>query len=713
MEYWKHFKKHIENEDLPAITALWYEYCLSEDIDVDESIQILKKIEESSLKESFGPYVEEILFFLDKIPEGDKQFIFLKHVFNIQTTNTKRLAQIAIDYLEKKYGTDPLFKQKLRLVGLAEQKNFEGSLANFESLMHMKRGNFFLHTSGWGVGEVLDVSMLREQITLEFDYAAGHKEFSFKNAFKNLVPVPTTHFLARRFGDPEKFEEFAKKNPTETIHILLRDLGPKTALEIKEEMEELVIPQKEWSRWWQMTRSRLKKDTLVVTPTDPKKPFYLNDSEISHEQRLEEDLSREDSTKHLIETTYAFVRDFASSLKKEDFKKWLIEKLTDTLSQKKLTDSQEIQILLLLQDVGHLSDDAINTIIEKIHNPEEFVNKVPILAYKKRLLQKIQQIRPDWKPIFASLLFSINQNSLRDYILDVLLQNDGQSYVEDQIQSLLENPTLSPSTFCWYFQKIMKEEGLPLSTGNWLSLFLEAAFTLLYAAETSLAKKDIVKKLYQQLTHDNFYVVRTIFKTSEIDSVSEVLLLATKSQTLNNHDLKILHSLAEVVHPSLSQWREEEEEEEVLWATPEGYQKVKDRIEEIANVETLANAKEIEIARSYGDLRENSEYKFALEKKSRLQSELRFLSSQIKKMRILTRDDIDTSVAGIGTRIFLKNATDETREYILLGPWDAKPEENILSVQSKIGQALTGLSVGDPCSIQEQEWTVMKIESYL
>ena len=74
-----------------------------------------------------------------------------------------------------------------------------------------------------------------------------------------------------------------------------------------------------------------------------------------------------------------------------------------------------------------------------------------------------------------------------------------------------------------------------------------------------------------------------------------------------------------------------------------GYRKVKERIKEISTSETVDNAKEIEAARALGDLRENAEFKAALERRDRLQSELRTLSEQFNRARILTTNDVTTN----------------------------------------------------------------------
>lgn len=716
MEYLKQFQHHIANNDLPSTVSLWQEYCLSDEVDTEELKQILIDLKGSSLRETFGCYVEQALILWETLPVGEGKDAVFRLIFDIQTTNEPNLAEIAINYLSNKYKDDPHFQQKLRLVGLRDKINFEGAISNFELLTHMKVGNFFIHTGGWGVGEVIDVSILREQISLQFDYVAGHKDLSFTNAFKTLIPISKDHFLARRFGDPENFEAFAKKNPVETIHLLLRDLGEKTAGEIKDELCDLVIPENEWARWWQTTRTRLKKDTLIEIPEHLRGAFRLRREEVTHEERLVKALEKSPNADTLIEMIYSFMRDFPGALKNEEFKSSLIKQLQDVLTHKEITESQEVQILFILQDLGHEKAKELGSVISKFSNLIDTVNRIHVLAYKKRLLIEIKKSKKEWSEVFANLLISIDQNPLRDYLLEELLNAGKEKEIKQILDELLSRPNLSPSAFLWYFQKIMTEEPCPYADQEGRERFLEAFFVLLHTIETVGTAKDVIKKMLNFLIGGRFANVRFIFQHSNIESVKEILLLSTKCQSLTDHDVKILHSLAEVVHPSLSKLRKEEgeeEEESVIWATAQGYKKVKERIEKIATVETVENAKEIEIARSHGDLRENSEYKFALEKKSRLQSELRFLSNQIKHMRILTQEDIDSSQVSIGTIVSLESEEGEQLMYTLLGPWDADPENNVLSFRSKVAQEMAGLSVGGECSIHNKNWKVTDIKSYL
>lgn len=715
MEYLKQFQNHLATNNLPQVLNLWQEYCLSDEVDAEEFQAILKEIKGSSLREAFGAYAQQAIMLWETLRESPTKHEIIKLIFDLQTTNEKDLAEFAYNYLVKRYPDDGQFQQKIRLVGLRERVSFPYALSNFELLTHMKLGNFFVHTGGWGVGEVVDVSMLREQITLEFDYVAGQKELSFYNAFKTLIPISKEHFLARRFGDPDSFESFAKENPVETVRMILRDLGPKTAQEIKDEICDLIIPTKDWARWWQMTRTKLKKDTFIQVPESLKDPFVLRSLEVTHEEKLSRALASKPDVKTLIEMVYSFLRDFSQAIKNEEFKESLKTQLSEVLAHQEISEAEELQLLFMMQDLGHEKAKNLQDIVAKFSDVVRVMDEIYVLAYKKRFLIEIKKARKDWEEIYISLLYGIDQNTLRDYILDALLQEKKESLVKKKLEELIDQPTLSPVTFLWYFQKIMTDASFPYADQEGWNRFFEGFFTLLHKIEGNPEERDLVKKMLHFLTSGRFANVRRIFQGASLEVVKEVLLLSTKCQTLTDHDIKILHSLAEVVHPSLASIRKkgDEEEENIIWTTEEGYKKIKDRIEQIATVETVENAKEIEVARSHGDLRENSEYKFALEKRSRLQGELKFLSEQIKDMRVLTKVDIDTQTVSVGTKVVLKNAQGENTTYTLLGPWDADPDKNILSFQSKLAQVLLGQAKGATVTLHNEPWQVVAIDSYL
>ncbi len=718
MSYLDQFQKHLKHHDYPSFLTLWEEYCMGDEIDGEELKRTLIRVKNSEFVSPFGRHVEKALHLWGTIKETDLGHDVIKLIFDIQTTDTKELGNLAFEYLRQHNAEDSYFNDKIRLIGLRKMKTFQGAISNYELLTHMKKGNFVFHTGGWGVGEIMDFSFLREQLSIEFDYVGGTKDLSFSNAFKTLLPISDEHFLALRFGNPDELEERLKKNPVEVIHCMLRDLGPSTAAEIKDALCELVIPAEEWARWWQTARAKVKKDTMIETPEDTRNPFRLRETEVAHEDHLQKALEKKPDAAALIQMVYSFLRDFPQTIKNEEFRKNLEDKLKGTLSDAEISDAQELQLHFFMEDLsGGKTYAPTKELITRFTSPEDVIRDIEIVAFKKRALVEIRKLREDWPIFFLNLLLIVDQNPLRDYILTELLKIKKEAEVKVKLQDLLAFPTRHPQVLLWYFQKIMKNSTLPLSDQEGQNLFFEAVLILLSSLEQSTGYRDLIKKILTFLTTQRYNNIRKIYKSSSKESVQEFLLLATKCQSFTEHDIKIFHSLAEVVHPSLANLGKKyemdvEDESNVIWATQEGYQKIKERIKEISTSETVDNAKEIEAARALGDLRENAEFKAALERRDRLQSELRTLSEQFNRARILTTNDVTTNEVSVGVVVDCQSDGGEKISYTLLGPWEADPDKHILSFESKLAQNLMGKKPGDKVSFKGQTFTISHLRNY-
>lgn len=718
MTYLKDFRERIQNNDYPGFLKIWEEYCYGDQPDGEEIIAVLESIKSSDLAKPFGTHVERILPLWRELKDPKQAHGALRLIFDLQTTNSEELADLATEYLRGQNENDPLLFEKLRLIGLRNRESFQSAIRNFELLSHMKGGNYVFHTGGWGTGEIIETSLVREELTLEFEYVIGPKHFSFEKAFRTLIPLTSDHFYSKRFGDPDKLEKEARANPSEVIRLLLRDLGPKTASEIKEELCDLVIPAEDWNRWWQTTRAKLKKDTKIECPKELKNPFKLLEEEVPHEVALHKALETKPSVNATIQMVYTFLRDFPETLKNAEFKSSLEARFKEVLTTEQLADNQKLQVLFFLEDLGVPEiEEQIHSLVKEMSTVPDIVRSISVMGFQKRALTLVKLLRKDWEEIFLDLLFTVDLNLLRDFILSELSGPTTVDILKKKLNSLLIHPLSFPEVFIWYFQKIIdKKSKLPFSDASGKNQFFEGLLILLDYLEKKPQHRDLTKKIISLLTSNRYKIVRDILANAGLDETKEFLLLSTKCGSLTDHDIKILHSLAEVVHPSLGKLRKDKDtttvDENVIWTTQEGYKRTQTRIQEIATVETVNNAKEIEAARALGDLRENAEFKAALERRDRLQSELKFLSDQINRARILSSSDVLTDEVSVGSIVHCTDSKGEHMKYILLGPWDADPENHILSFQSKFAQAMRGRTIGEKFEFQGETFTVTDIDNY-
>ena len=155
-----------------------------------------------------------------------------------------------------------------------------------------------------------------------------------------------------------------------------------------------------------------------------------------------------------------------------------------------------------------------------------------------------------------------------------------------------------------------------------------------------------------------------------------------------------------------------------LVVTQRSYELKQNELKYLLEVEIPKNSKEIGVAMEKGDLRENAEYKYALEKQEFLKQQVKTLRESLNKAKILKPEDIRTNVVSIGTMITLNSIdNDKTEKFTILGPWESDPVKKIISYTSPLGETLMNKSVGDVVDLVSQNtkkrYKILKIERAL
>lgn len=134
---------------------------------------------------------------------------------------------------------------------------------------------------------------------------------------------------------------------------------------------------------------------------------------------------------------------------------------------------------------------------------------------------------------------------------------------------------------------------------------------------------------------------------------------------------------------------------EAIHVTAEGLEKLKQDLDD-AKQQTKAIAEQIEIARAFGDLKENSEYHAAKEAQAMNSARIRDLEDKIARAVVLDDSQMDDSAVRIGATVrVLNKKTGKEVSWTLVSPVEADMAAGKISVRSPVGEALLGKSVGD------------------
>lgn len=103
----------------------------------------------------------------------------------------------------------------------------------------------------------------------------------------------------------------------------------------------------------------------------------------------------------------------------------------------------------------------------------------------------------------------------------------------------------------------------------------------------------------------------------------------------------------------------------------------------------------IKIARSYGDLSENSEYDAAKDEQRHIEQEIKDIESLLRTVEIISEDAFQDEIVSIGKTVELEMGDSGTNEiFHLVGN---KPDifSRKITIDSPVGQAINGKTVGD------------------
>lgn len=137
--------------------------------------------------------------------------------------------------------------------------------------------------------------------------------------------------------------------------------------------------------------------------------------------------------------------------------------------------------------------------------------------------------------------------------------------------------------------------------------------------------------------------------------------------------------------------------------TAEGLKNLEDELAELQNVKRKEIAEKIKVARSYGDLSENSEYDDAKNEQAIMEARIATIEAILKTAVII--DESETSnenvhLTSVVTVEMVKTGRQSKYKIVGSGSNETNPREGKISDESPVGKALMGKSVGDVVEVE-------------
>ena len=134
--------------------------------------------------------------------------------------------------------------------------------------------------------------------------------------------------------------------------------------------------------------------------------------------------------------------------------------------------------------------------------------------------------------------------------------------------------------------------------------------------------------------------------------------------------------------------------------TREGFEKLKDELEFLRTKKRAEISDKIKVARSFGDLSENSEYEEAKNEQAIVEARIVEIENMLKNVVIIDEQDKNSDVVQIGSTVKVENLNNsKVRDYTIVGSSESDPKDGRISNESPVGKGLLGHRAGEKVDI--------------
>jgi transcription elongation factor GreA len=691
--YKKAIHRYINKKLYSHVKDIWNKLKEHSPQEIDFFFHVENKIAKTISPERAGQLLEELYPYYKDQEDWDTAITILKRVLDYDGRNAWARKEI-IECYRSKYQEHSQLDEYIRLSNLTQSwRNVHDAIGDFEKHISFDEGNFVFHRS-WGIGII---SKIRDdEIVIDFARKRGHK-MSLKMAVNALSILSKDHiWVLKVIWKKDKLREKVKKDIPWALRTVIKSFDNGADMKrIKAELVPSVLAQNEWSSWSSEARKTLKTDPTFGTHPEKLDMFVVRENPISFAEKTFNTFQAERSFFGRLSA----IEDFLShaDIDSEYFGE-MFSYFTSFVKAFNTVNEQVVASYLLVQRViasyPFLNPGLSYTfseLFEQIEDVEDVFSKLEAADLKREFLEQVKQHISTWPSIFVRL-FPLY---LSRYILDELIESGHKAEAQQLFLNIMDHYREYREAFVWLTRNVVDEEWFDELNVEYEKLLigmihlLDITFREIENRKDVSANRRVNKQIHSFLFKDS--KLEQFIATADRDSLTRVYTLVSDVKDLDpSLKLELRHKVTER-YPDFKFIGEAEKGtvSRGLIVSRGSYTEKQRQLQHILDVEVPASSKEISAALQHGDLRENAEYKAAKERQEMLNSSAARLKEDIERAQIFEKKDVDSSRISFGTKVRLYNKdSDASEEYVILGPWESNPSENVISYLSPLGNEL-------------------------
>ncbi|MST00530.1 MAG: hypothetical protein EXS29_04360 [Pedosphaera sp.] len=560
-----------------------------------------------------------------------------------------------------------------------------------EPLAQLANHGYCTHRS-WGFGKVTAVDAVLGRCVIDFQSKKGHAmDLSF--AATSLTAIPKDHILARKVADLPGLRQMAALHHLDLVRVVLQSHGGRATAD---QIQQVLVPDviaDDYKKWWEVAKREMKKDGHFLVPIKKTDVIVLQEAETTLQDRLLTDFRAAKGLKAKLAVTHELVKSVHDLADKKAAAAEVLPVLNiDIASHLRTQQGLALEAVFARDDLRQgtgapaiAGEPDANGIWSQ--NPRLNLLLEEIAAAKhRRALLSFQASSPVWFEAGLGIINIVTAKLCHECV-QVLAQAGHLDRVRDTLGRLISQHQASSELLLW----LAKERSDTFAD----ILGPEVFRAMLTAMERDAFNEKKSNRLRDFILAD-MELMEDLVGSADIEVIKDLTRALQLSPSFDDMDKRSLLARIVKAHPAVQSLISGEHTKQditlvVSWSSLE---RRKTEYEDLVKTQIPANSKEIAIARSYGDLRENHEYKAAKEMQKILMRRKSEIETELGRSRGTDFANPKTDTVSIGTTVTVSDASGQRETYTLLGAWDGDPDKGILSYLTPLAQSLMGSAPG-------------------
>jgi transcription elongation GreA/GreB family factor len=726
--------KHGEAADLLEV---WPEICANPPQDQEFYSQLVRSRATTYDPEAVHGLLSQLL---DGLEQAEDWQIVIRVVDAAASSwpDSDRLRSAIYPALAGKYSDYPNAAEMISLCRIEEGAPLDQALKRFRSFLRLSPGRAYLHAT-WGVGVISNLDLKTGKVTLDFPAEKG-RVLTLAGVRDFLSYLPPSHFLAVRATEPERLTSIADESPAELVKLALEShKGRMKQGDLKTMLLNGVLAEERWNSWWTRARAELRLDPLIDFDTKggAHAEIVLRSKPRTFEAELQDLFlgPEADLTSRIgaVKNVQSAQTGTAQAEVSPDLLRRMLKALNDDyrLKSGSMSRTERLQAALLAEDLRSLNPelkDEPGSIPPATQLLGEFEGSYDDLAnvehpdHAARALKMLMERDKDHAYELAARLFPKAPSRLAQVIWRALDPEHHRDLAIQAVQELFMSPLANPQTFLWSVKQMADGNWAHLSDyfpASWLAQELldgldawESLMGRPSVDKTTQANaKLLVSRIKSQMEQNHFQILCAAVEEMTIDQAKRL----RKSVQHNNAMPDAYRSQADRYIVLTRRDLEEEKaagsgqpgellSDGLHFCTTKARGLKLNELNELNTVKIPNNSKEIEKARSEGDLKENAGYIYAKEQQKLLMQASVALQESLQTARVFDKAKVNTLSIGFGVQFDAQNLKKNSQEtYTVLGRFETDPDLYIISYQSPFMSQFLGKKVGEEFTVKHPD----------